>query len=172
MVINKFSKRLFDFGIRFCQDEDVVKDCIQQMFHDLWNRGFDVTERDTIKSYLFKSIRNRVIREKAKWDKNESLEEEHDFRLEFGVETTIIAETADVELALKVERVLNALPPKQREIIYLRFYEGLDVTQISNVMNINRQSAHNLMQKAYHNIRSEWPAFYLVLSLLQFQHIN
>lgn len=165
-AINEYAKNLFNFGIRFCQDKEVVKDCIQQLFLDLWNRDFDLNGRDTIKAYIFKAMRNRVIREQAKWGKNLPLDEEHDFILEFGIESKLIAEATDREMAKKVKKLLDALPARQREIIYLRFYEGLDIAEISAIMNINAQSAHNLLQKAYQKIRVNWHAFLFVISLL------
>ncbi|RYE52916.1 MAG: sigma-70 family RNA polymerase sigma factor [Sphingobacteriales bacterium] len=170
-IIKRYSITLFDFGIRFCQDEEIVKDCIQQLFLDLWNKSFDITERDTLKSYLFKAVRNRVIREKAKWQKNSVLTEDYEFTLEFGIESKIIAIDSDLELAKKVKKLLNALPPRQREIIYLRFYEGLDIPEISDVMGINRQSAHNLLQKAYEKIRGEWQLVLLILGIWDTQHM-
>ena len=171
-IIKRYSITLFDFGIRFCQDEEIVKDCIQQLFLDLWNKSFDITERDTLKSYLFKAVRNRVIREKAKWQKNSVLTTVYEFMLEFGIESRIIALDSDLELAQKVKKLLNALPPRQREIIYLRFYEGLDIGQISNVMDINRQSAHNLLQKAYENIRGEWQLVLFFMCIWAAQRIQ
>jgi len=170
-VISKYSKNLFDFGIRFCQDEEVVKDCIQQLFLELWNKNFDMARRDTLKAYLLKAIRNRVNREKEKWSKNQSLDQEYDFLLEFDIENKMIAEATDFELADKVKKALNALPPRQREIIYLRFYEGLDMKQVSNVMDLNLQSAHNLLQKAYQKIRGDWQLFLLIISLLHTKNI-
>ena len=170
-IVKRYSTALFDFGIRFCQDEEIVKDCIQQLFLDLWNKSFDITERDTLKSYLFKAVRNRVIREKAKWQKNSVLTEDYEFTLEFGIESKIIAIDSDLELAKKVKKLLNALPPRQREIIYLRFYEGLDINEISDVMGINRQSAHNLLQKAYEKIRGEWQLVLFILGICTDQHL-
>ncbi|EDM34209.1 putative RNA polymerase sigma factor [Pedobacter sp. BAL39] len=166
-VINRYSKNLFDFGIRFCQDDDVVKDAIQQLFLDLWNKGFDLGQRDTLKAYLFKAIRNRVLREQAKWNKNQPLNDEHDFMLEFDIEHQMIAEATDLLLAEKVKCLLNTLPSRQREIIYLRFYEDLDIVQISDVMSINRQSAHNLLQKAYQKIRGDWQLVMFIFGVLQ-----
>lgn len=166
VVINKYAKNLFNFGIRFCQDKEVVKDCIQQLFLDLWDLDFDVNARDTIKAYIFKAMRNRVIREQAKWGKNLPLDEEHDFVLEFGIESKMIAEAADREMAEKVKRQLDALPARQREIIYLRFYEGLNMAEISAIMNINTQSAHNLLQKAYQKIRVNWQSVLFIIGLL------
>lgn len=165
-LIKKYSKQLFDFGYRFCPDEDIVKDCIQQLYLDLWNRRFDISESSTIKSYLFKAIKNRVLREKNKWLKDEQLDDGYDFVLEFGIDSKLIAETEDRELAEKVRNVLHALPARQREIIYLKFFEDLDIQQISNIMNINKQSAHNLLQKAYASIRGDWAVWLFLITTL------
>ncbi|MEO6499237.1 MAG: sigma-70 family RNA polymerase sigma factor [Mucilaginibacter sp.] len=164
ILIKKYSKRLFDFGYRFCQDDELVKDCIQQLYLDLWNRGFNISQTDTIKSYLFKSIRNRVLREKSKWANNELLDDKYDFILDVGIEEKLIADSRDVELAEKIQKVINTLPPRQREILYLRFYEDLSMQQISTIMNINKQSVYNLLQKAYQNFRLDWVTLVFLLS--------
>lgn len=166
LLIKTYSKLLFDFGYRFCQDEDIVKDCLQQLYLDLWNRNFDISSDGNIKSYLFKAVKNRVLREKSKWNTNEQLDEEYDFLLEFGMEATLIADTQNRETALKFKNILNTLPPRQREIIYLKFYEDLDTSQISSIMGINRQSVHNLLQKAYGNIRTDWKVLMLFISVI------
>ena len=161
-MIQKYSKQLFDFGYRFCPDEDIVKDCIQQLYLDLWNRRFDISENSTIKSYLFKAIRNRVLREKDKWFKNEMLDDNYDFALELAIDSKLITDIANLELAEKVRKVIQTLPSRQREIIYLKFFEDLDIQQISSIMNINKQSVHNLLQKAYSSIRVDWSIMLLL----------
>lgn len=165
-LIKKYSKQLFDFAYRFCPDEDIVKDCIQQLYLDLWNRRFDISETSTIKSYLFKAIRNRVLREKSKWFKNELLNEDYDFALEFAIDSKLITDTANLELAEKVKKLIQALPARQREIIYLKFFEDLDIQQISTIMNITKQSAHNLLQKAYYSIRADWSVLLFLIAAI------
>ncbi|WP_316744988.1 sigma-70 family RNA polymerase sigma factor [Pedobacter antarcticus] len=163
-LIKKYSKQLFDFGYRFCPDEDIVKDCIQQLYLDLWNRRFDISESSTIKSYLFKAIRNRVLREKSKWFKDELLDDDYGFVLEFAIDSKLITDTANLELAEKVRKAIQTLPARQREIIYLKFFEDLDIQQISSIMNINKQSAHNLLQKAYSSLRADWSVLLLLFA--------
>ena len=166
LLIKTYSKQLFNFGCRFCDDEEIVKDCIQQLYLDLWNRDFDVNQPDKIKFYLFKAIKNRVLREKAKWNKSESLNDEYEFILEFGIDTKLILDIQDREISARLEKILNSLPPRQREIIYLKFYENLDTTQIASIMDLNRQSVHNLLQKAYQSIKADWHVYLLFLLLI------
>jgi RNA polymerase sigma factor (sigma-70 family) len=166
-LVKKYTQLLFSYGTRFCQDRDIIKDCIQELFVEIWKKRSQIKEPVSVKWYLLVAIRNRIFREKTKWSRNTVLaEEDYDFLLEFSIEETIIAHTEDVELAKKVKCILESLPPRQREIVYLRYYENLDFEQIADMMNITKQSVHNLLQKAYKNIRSEWSILVSALSIL------
>ena len=49
--------------------------------------------------------------------------------------------------------LLNELTPRQKEIIYLRYYNGLDNEEISEVLNISYQVVHNTLYKAFKRLR-------------------
>ncbi|WP_129715437.1 RNA polymerase sigma factor [Pedobacter sp. SYP-B3415] len=155
-LFRNYGKKLFSYGSRFCSDRDLLKDCIQELFVGLWNKRADIPLPSSIKWYLFVALRNRIFREQTRWNRNSALAEEYDFVIEYNIEEQMIAHAEDMELAQKLKRVLEGLPPRQREIIYLRYYEDLDHDQIASLMEINKQSVHNLLQKAYKSIRLDW----------------
>ena len=155
-LIKKYSKPLFNYGYRICQDKDFLKDCIQDVFLELWNRRLRINSTPAVKWYLFKAVRLRIFREQSKWNRGEEPDENYEFLVEFNIESKIITDLESVELTTRIKHILNVLPPRQREIMYLRFYENLDFDNISQIMEISKQSVHNLLQKAYKNFRSEW----------------
>jgi RNA polymerase sigma factor (sigma-70 family) len=155
-LIKKYSKPLFNYGYRICQDRDFLKDCIQDVFLELWNRRLRISPTPAVKWYLFKAVRLRIFREQSKWNRGEILDDDYQFLVEFNIESKIINDLETVELSTRIKQVLNALPPRQREILYFRFYENLDFDNISEIMDISKQSVHNLLQKAYKNFRIEW----------------
>ncbi|PWK75377.1 RNA polymerase sigma factor (sigma-70 family) [Mucilaginibacter oryzae] len=155
-LMKAYSKTLFNYGFRICQDKDFLKDCIQDVFLELWNRRLKISSTPAVKYYLFKALRLRIFREQAKWNRGEPLDDNYGFVVEFNIETKMITDLETLELSARIQHVLNALPNRQREIIYLRFYEGLDFDNISQIMEISKQSVHNLLQKAYKSFRSEW----------------
>ncbi|RXF68632.1 RNA polymerase sigma factor [Arcticibacter tournemirensis] len=154
-IIRKFARPLFNYGIRFSSDRDLIKDCIQDVFFDLWNKRDRISETSYVQAYLFKSIRHRIIREKSKWEQMESLENVP-FLGEFNIETKIIEEQSNREINDRIARVFNSLPQRQKEIVYLRFYENLGHDKICTIMGLTRQSVYNLLQKALHKMRKEW----------------
>lgn len=154
--IHTYTNSLFNYGYRIYTDHDFVKDCVQEVFIELWNRRHSINETNSIKWYLFKSVRLRIFREAHKWNKNLPLEQDYQFAVEFNIEHQLIVDLETQELSSRIKSVLNRLPGRQREIMYLRFYENLNFDEISTIMQINKQSVHNLLQKAYHNFRKDW----------------
>ena len=51
--------------------------------------------------------------------------------------------------------LLNKLPKRQKEAIYLKYYSGLNTHDIANIMELNYQSAANTIHKAIKNLREE-----------------
>ena len=54
----------------------------------------------------------------------------------------------------RIVELLNELPQRQKEVIYLHYFENMDYTQIAEVMGIRYQSVLNLTQKALQKLRS------------------
>ncbi|MDB5127084.1 MAG: sigma-70 family polymerase sigma factor [Mucilaginibacter sp.] len=163
-LVNRYYKQLFNYGRRFCQDREFLMDCIQEVFFELWKRKEKIKSTPAVKWYLFKAVRLRIFRDQSKWTKNEELSDEYNFLVEFNIESKIINDLEINDLSVKVKNILNALPPRQQEIMYLRFYEGLALNQISEIMGISNQSLRNLLQKSYKNFRAEWIPLLIFLS--------
>lgn len=163
-LMERYTKPLIAYGYRICQDKDLAKDCVQEVFLDLWRKRDRMNAVQAVKAYLFKCVRLRIINDTTLWKPNEQIDaNQHQFIIEFNIETKLIEDASLLELSLKIKTVLNSLPPRQQEVMYLRFFENLDLNQISETMNVSKQSVNNLLQKAYHSFRSKW----MVLLLLR-----
>ena len=165
-VVKVYSKPLFSYGHRLCQDRDFLKDCIQEVFVDIWNKREKIKVSPYVKWYLYKSLRNRIVRDLRKWSKNEMLDADYNFTVEFDIEHQLIANFAEKELVIKVKRAMDLLPPRQREVLYLRFFVGLQFDHIALVMDVTKQSTHNLLQKAYKSFRKEWNIGHMIAMYL------
>ena len=114
-------------------------------------------------------MRLRIFREQSNWNYAEPLNDNYEFIIEFDVETSLIKVESSEEIKLKLQRILNNLPRRQKEILYLRFYEGMDQDRIAQVMGLNRQSVYNLLHEAINGLRKHWfkEAYILLLLLLK-----
>ncbi len=170
-ILTQYSEKMFNYGYRLCLNEELVKDCIQDIFLRLWNDRSSISPTDSITWYLLKCTKNSVLREMKKWYNNEELENDYFFNVEFDIETKLITDLENQNLGNKIKSLINQLPNRQKEILYLRFYDNLTLPEISELLDINQQSVYNLLQKAYKSFRSEWSPlitiFFLKLNLLK-----
>ncbi|PWG81856.1 RNA polymerase sigma factor [Pararcticibacter amylolyticus] len=163
ILIKRYMSPMYTYGFRFVQDEAFVKDCIQDVFLSLWNCRLHINQTPSVKSYLLKSLRFRIFKEKDKWNSDNLADTDYSFEVDFSVEDKMIEEQNRNETRLRILNTLNRLPRRQKEILYLRFYENLDHARIAQVMGLNRQSVYNLLYDAVCNLRKFWFSEVLLL---------
>lgn len=163
-LYNTYVQTLYNYGKRFTADSDLIEDCIQDLFVELWHKKETLGDTDSPKHYLLKSLRNRLFRRFSQYQKftSDGLEE-YDFEVELSYELSLIDEQAAVQQRDQLQQALRQLTKRQREIIFLKFYENLSYEEIATVMSLEVKSAYNLVSKAVEAIKR-----YLLRSFLLF----
>jgi RNA polymerase sigma factor (sigma-70 family) len=159
-LIKKYFNLLQNYGYKFVRNEDFVKDCVQEVFVEIWSRRQNISQPDSVRAYLLSSVRKRILRESVRQKINgedEIINIENDLKFaEFSPELVMIEQENTQETIQKVTILLNSLPKRQREVIYLRFYQNLERDEIAQIMGVNAQSVSNLLQAAFKTIRENW----------------
>ena len=154
-IARKYYRSLFTYGNKFSRDREFIKDCIQDLYFELWSKRETLGETDFVKFYLLKSLRRKIHRES---NKRNSLPEEIELDFEtddvdLSIEEKIIEIESNEEKIRLVNHHLPLLPKRQQEIIYLKFYENLDNESIAQVMSISRQAAANLLYRSIKELK-------------------
>jgi RNA polymerase sigma factor (sigma-70 family) len=145
----KYIRCLFSYGMRFTPDRELIKDCVQDVFVKIYAHRARLKTTDNVKLYLFMALKNTLFnvfqKEKASYhiDTVEPV-----FSVEYTVEDSLIDGELEEERKEKVERALSQLTPRQREVIYYRYVEGMELRDICALMEMNYQSVQNLIQRA------------------------
>lgn len=119
---------LFDYGCRFTADQDLVKDCIQEVFCTLIRTRKNLSVTDNVRLYLLKSLKRRIIRDiKNIGNKPRSLDDQdYSFDLRFSENLDDQLNELDEEKRQLVAEAMQSLTDRQKEAIYLRFNRGLE----------------------------------------------
>lgn len=139
---------LFQYGTRFTRDSDLVKDCLQDLFLELWINRETISETSFVRYYLLKALRRKLTRRigrsrnSGSWDE---LQFESLFPVAHPLESNMIREEGLVELTRKMKSALTGLSKRQQEVIYLRYYMEADIDEMAEIMSIHRQSVYNLL---------------------------
>lgn len=167
-----FYRDLHFYGSRFTRDTDLLKDCLQDLFVDLWVYRHKIVETDYVRPYLYKSLHRKIHRETSRLANQIS-----DATLPFNElnSSDITAENALIQTELseyqsaRLHILLDRLSDRQREAIHLKFYAELSNEEIADILNVNRQSVANLLHRGLTRLREDWPS---LLSVLGFWLIN
>lgn len=162
---------LFRYGSKFSKDRELVKDAIQDLFLILWEKRDNLNPNAAVKPYLMASLRRLMHRQVSSrtWVGGEALQEEDDyFDIEFSVEDDYIRNEATHSRAHHLQQLINALPRRQKEVVYLKFFQELSREQIAEVMAVSPQTVSNLLQIAIRHLKTHWKAEFLIFFLLHF----
>src|SRR5690606_14004714 len=85
-IARKYYRSLFGYGIKFSSDREFVKDCIQDLFMELWSKRESIGDTDFVKFYLFKSLRRKIHKESLR---NQWIEDGVDIDAEPPVTSTV-----------------------------------------------------------------------------------
>jgi len=132
---------------RFTGDDDAALDVLQETFLYLLRKfpGFRLTAQ--MKTFLYPAVRNLSIAARRKGQRYQTGEAE-----QRELEQTQAPETSPGsghELAI----VLGALPDEQREVLMLRFVDGLNLAEIAEAMGIPLGTVKSRLHNALQTLR-------------------
>ncbi len=155
-------QHLISYGFKITNDRDVIQDCIQDLFIELWDRRKTLSEVISIKHYLLKSLRYKIIR----FLKNNNLEDLSGFELDGGsFETSMLNEESRVRQSQQLTAALGQLPKRQREAIHLRYFQELSNEEVARIMGVNYQSACKFIYTALRNLKENMLVLSVILSI-------
>lgn len=154
-IYSTYFDELYKYGKRFVKQEQFLKDIIQDLFISLRKNRATLGRTDTIKFYLFKSLKRKIVKEEKRWiNQTEQLPEEFQFDVYFSPEQMLIDRQISEEIANRINLALQQLSPRKKEVIYYFFFEELSYSQIQEIMKLdNIKSVRNLVYKALNFLR-------------------
>ena len=158
---------LYDYGMKLSNGDDpFTKDCIQEVFLTFWNYRDNWHTLQSVRAYLLVSIRNRVI---------DAYRQNHRtgpfLRLTDVDEPAAIPDlsfTDDAEQTQQLTALLNQLPSRQREAVYLRYFTEMEYADIAQTMGVKERTVYNLVHEGLQQLRQKVtssPAIWIPLLL-------
>lgn len=166
--------RLNDFAKNVIKDDGLSQDIVQEVFVKVWERRTEI-ESQNIEAYLFRLVRNRCIDyiKHLRVVNNQMLEiqisskYEELYRIDFiGNEPYLLIEE---ELKVKIEKTIQDLPDRCREVFILSRMNGLKNREIAEKLNINIKNVERHLNRALQSFREnfseEFPIAFIILIL-------
>ena len=149
-------RSLFYYGFSITADRELTKDCIQELFLEIWNTRPTLNKDvENIQSYLFTWLRRKISRTQLRLAKEKSYEqsrEVNDSKV-FCYEELLIAFQQTEENKEHLARALSTLTKKQLEIIRLKFFYNLSYAEISEKTSLTTRTVYNIIYEAISRLR-------------------
>jgi len=165
LLFSRYYDLLVNYGSRFTNDIDLIREAVQSLFIKIWNNRATLRETPSVKYYLIKSFRRILIRIIQSQSYGIRLGEDAVFGIQIPHEQKIISREISAEQRERIERLLSLLTNRQREAIYLRFYENLSYEEIAEILGMQVGGTYKLIYRALDRLR-EGHGISLVVLLL------
>jgi RNA polymerase sigma-70 factor (ECF subfamily) len=164
ILYNKYCKQVYKFAFSILKSPEEAENLVQDVFLNLWENRNNVEKNSSIKSYVFTiaynssiSILRKKVRESEYVEYLKSLQEVREEPVDAGFEYK--------ELTNKLEKIINELPQRQKEVYMMHRIEGLKYMEIAKLLKISVNTIENHMSRALKTIRERLDN-YSLLSIL------
>lgn len=153
-LFEEYAKRIFVFAKGYLKSKEEAEEVVQEVFVKIWNVRASINTELSFKSYLFKITYNYIRELFLKKNRENSYKHEIlDFAVDFDNRTE---ERIDYHSLLElVEKLIDRLPPRQREIIILKRKQGLPIKEIASILDISTRTVEKHLSEALKFLKRE-----------------
>jgi RNA polymerase sigma factor (sigma-70 family) len=148
----KYLKSLYNYGLKINPDSGLVEDCIQDLFIGLWNSHNQLGDVTHVKSYLYKSLRTKIIYKLSILSRI-PLKDIDSFDFTLSHKSHYITQRINSDISDKIRQFVNTLSAKQKEAIFLIYFEELSYEEAALIMDLKIKSVYNLVHLAIAKLR-------------------
>lgn len=164
-IYNQYYGVLYLHAYNKLRDRETAKDIVHDLFAGIWQKRESLMITGKLSSYLYTSIRNRILdyisKEQSKVNYLESLTRQMESRYE-----ATDHRLREKMLEEQIENVLLQLPPRIREIFELSRKQHLSHKEISRKLNLSEQSVRSYIKDALRTLRMKFGIFLWILFVL------
>lgn len=154
-LYDQYADILYRYGMNFSKDKESIKDCIHDLFLDLYKYRVKLATIDNIRFYLLRSLRRKIHLNQIKSNPiiyiNNSIPSNDNHELPF--ENSIIASEIELENNIALTKALKKLNDRQREGLSLKFEYNLSYSEIAEILNMSVESARTAIYRALKILR-------------------
>jgi RNA polymerase sigma-70 factor (ECF subfamily) len=163
------------FAAGYVKDNEMAKEIVQEAFVSLWEKRDSIDPSKQVKSYLSTSVRNRCLnylRDNRKFSGRLLELENHPHEPAVHPPDRLV----EAEIRERIERAMETLPEKCREVFRLSRHRQMKYQQIADHLQISVKTVETQMSKALQHMRihlAEYlPMTFFLISLFRYFAIS
>ncbi|MCO4293574.1 sigma-70 family RNA polymerase sigma factor [Solitalea sp. MAHUQ-68] len=173
-----YYRQLYNYAHKYTSDSDLVNDLIHDLFVKIWNNRISLNIPVSVRNYLFKSFRGHLfnhLRDTRHYSvgSTDDLEQVEAFNLEVkqSPEADVIDREKKNHVRILINNAIDHLTDRQKEAIYLKYYEGFSYPEIAEIMGLTQKGTYKLIARAISTLREHAGPQPVMLFLAMFKRM-
>ena len=146
-VFKDYYQELCHYATRYLKDLDLSEEAVQDVFFTIWQKRKSLNIRESIKSYLYTSVRNKCL----KMIRSQQMADKYSQYIRQGPGQNVatpVDELNAAELSSLIEQTIQQLPERTQKIFRLNRYQGLKYAEIAERLSVSVKTVEAGMGKA------------------------
>ncbi len=151
ILFEAYSEQLYLYAAGFLGDREEARDIVQDAFVYLWENRKKITYTGSLYSYLLRSVKNSCIDYKM----HEKVKEKYIREMEYLQDEAEEVSDNFEESYKRLQKVIDSLPPKCKEIFVLGCVEGYSYKEVATRLGVSVNTVKTQIKLAYKKVKSE-----------------
>lgn len=138
-IFEYYYSGLCAFCLNYISDKQVIEDIVQEFFLYLWTEGKSIEINTSLRAYLFTAIKYKCLDHKKHETVKDKFKQFAKDKAEV-VDDSVNNYYVESELRAAIQKELEKLPPRCREIFELSRFQGKSNSEIAEQLNISKRT--------------------------------
>jgi len=152
----RYCKKLYNFVFSLCKNREDTEELVQLVFMKVWEKRTEIDTELSFSGYIFRIAKNSILN-KIKKRINERVYLDYLLSRPEDLSNSVEKNINFLELNLEIERLINNIPEKRREIFLLSRKEGLTYREIAAKLSISVNTVNTQISKSLEELRDRLP---------------
>lgn len=170
-LFKRYYTNLCSHATRFVYSKEIAEDIVAEVFANFWQNRVYEKINTSYRAYLYKAVRYRSYNYiKFELNQTETLQPSYTLSDIPALQPDEILQFND--LAQKLDRTIQDLPPQCRKAFQLNRLEGKKYAQVAEELNITVSAVERLISRALAKLRTELKEDWLMVILILISWFN
>lgn len=153
-LFDTYYNKLFRAGIRWGTDSHLTQECIQAVFQDVWQYRKTLGPIASIEGYLVASLKKRIARQVAR-QRPFATQLLEDIPLPTESYESILIEQEENEARkTELQKALNTLTPRQKEVISMKYFDELSYREIAEKTGLQVDTLYKILHEGIQRLKT------------------
>ena len=157
VLMDRYEQKLSRYGRKFLSSPDNIQDIVQDVFTNAYQniKSFDTSQK--FNSWIYRIAHNAYVNALRKNSHMPIALPDLDTLLSHAIyEDPSEIEREQKDIKVMIEKCLEKISPKYKEVLLLRYYEDMDYKEIANILKVPIGTVSIRLKRAREYLKKMW----------------